>query len=244
MEKRIAPGRHYGETSGIMTRVFSKEKKGFHVILAALGDVHGNWPALNAVLAQIDDEGIQTVVNTGDCVTGHPWANEVIDCFRERNIATVQGEYDRQIARFMVRKRSLQARHDAEEFAEIEKTYQSCRSTNIEFLRGLPRQREIAIDGIPVALCHGTLASQAESLTEDDSDDRYLRQREISPAEIIVFGRTHVPHTRWAGGTLFVNPGSVGIPRGEEMRAGYAVISTESDPWQVEQRWVDYSAGD
>jgi len=224
-------------------RGFPKKKKGVHVILAALGDVHGNWPALNAVLAQIDDEGIQTVVNTGDCIVGHQWPNEVIACLHERAIVTVQGGLDRQVARFRVRKRSLQARHDAQEFAEIQNAYENCGSENLEFLGGLPRQRDITVDGIHVAVCHGTLASQAESLTEDDSDDRYLRQREIVPADIIVFGRTHVPHCRWVGGTLFVNPGSVGIPPGEEPRAGYAVISTESEPWEVEQRWVEYAPG-
>jgi len=230
-----------GPRAALAELVYPQIMKGVRVILAALGDLHGNWPALEAVLTQIDDEGIQTVVNTGDCIVGHQWSNEVIACLREREILTVQGGFDRQVARFMVRKRSLKARHDAQEFAEIERAYESCGSENLEFLGGLPRQHDITVDGIHVAVCHGTLASQAESLTEDEGDDRYLRQREILPADIIIFGRTHVPHWRWAGGTLFVNPGSVGMPLGEEPRAGYAVISTETDPWEVEQRWVEYA---
>lgn len=217
--------------------------EGYPLIVAALGDIHGNWPAFEAVISQIDDEGIQTVVNTGDCVVGHPWPNEVLGCLRDRGIVTVQGEFDRQVARFVVRKRSLQERHDAEEFAEIEGAYRCCSSANIEFLQSLPRQRESSVDGVHIVVCHGTLASQAESLTDGDSDDCFLRQREIVPADIIILGRTHISHSRLVGGTLFVNPGSVGVADGEEPRAGYAVISTESEPWEVEQRWVEYNPG-
>ena len=65
------------------------------MIFAAFGGVRGNLSALEAILAAVDAEGIQTLVNTGDCVVGGPAPNEVIELLRLRRIPTVQGQSDR-----------------------------------------------------------------------------------------------------------------------------------------------------
>jgi len=209
------------------------------MIFAALGDIHGNWPALERALRAIDKEGIQTIVNTGDSVAGHPWTNEVIECLAERNIPTVQGELDRRVLRFLRKRESLRERCGREEFAVLEDAFGSCTSRNLEYLRSLPRRRVLTLDGVEVALCHGTLASQSESLTADEDDNRYMRQREVLPAPIIVHGKTHIPGSRIVGGTLFVNPGSIGIPNDDDARASFAIVSTEEEPWTVDVRYLD-----
>ena len=52
-------------------------------MLAVFGDIHGNLPAFEVVLRDIDAAGIQAMVNTGDIVVGHPWGNEVVDIVRD-----------------------------------------------------------------------------------------------------------------------------------------------------------------
>ncbi len=69
------------------------------MLMAALGDIHGNLPALQAVLDAIDAEGIQTVVNTGDTVVGYPWPDDVIARLRERDVPSAQSESDRTVFR-------------------------------------------------------------------------------------------------------------------------------------------------
>lgn len=210
------------------------------MILAAIGDIHGNLPALEAVLHAIDEEGIQTLVNTGDCVFGHPWPNEVVERLRSRSVATVQGEADRRIVRFGRKRESLRARCTAEEFRALEETYGLCRSANLEYLRELPRRMTLSVDGIAVALCHGTLTSQDDQLDANDEQMRFQRQREIADATIVVCGKTHHGFVRSVEDTLFVNPGSVGMHPEGLARACYALISTEKDPWSAKLRWVDY----
>lgn len=211
------------------------------MILAALGDIHGNLPALEAVLAAIDSAGVQTVLNTGDCVVGQPWPNEVIELLRERDILSVQGELDRLALRFLRKRNTLSDRGlDAAMLDAIRETHETTRSANIEFLRGLPRCRVVTIDGIPIALCHGMPASQSDSLEADAPETKFRRQRETTGARIIVSGRTHKAFARMVDDALFVNPGSVGVPTGKAQRARYALVSTEDEPWAADLRWAAY----
>ena len=226
------------------------------MILAAIGDIHGNLFALEAVLAEIDAEGIQTIVNTGDCVAGHPWPNEVIQTLKARRIPTVQGNCDRHVLRAQRKRKGLMKRYGAASFEVLEEAHQACSAGSLEYLRALPRTLELTIDGVVVALCHGTPASQSERLFEHDEASRFQRQRECaSAAPLVICGATHQPYRRAVDGTLFVNPGSVGAPEdaaddlsvmggvGTEApaAASYALITTEEEPWHVEFHKVAYS---
>ncbi len=211
------------------------------MLIAVLGDIHGHYPALEAVWRHIEEEGIRTVLSTGDAVAGHPWPNETVDALQAWRIVSVQGEFDREAALYPRRAERLRARWPAQERAVLEQTHQATRSDNLEFLRGLPRSRRVEAEGLAICLCHGTPSSQAESLSPHDPDTRYRRARESANADIVVCGRTHAPHARSVDGALFVNPGSVAGPERPAGSAGYAVIDTDADPWQVTFQEVAYA---
>ncbi len=213
------------------------------MLLAVIGDIHGNLPALEAVLRRLDADGIQTVIHTGDAVAGFPWPNEVVDILREREIPSVQGEVDRRAAGFLRRPRA--ARHDVPDDlrAHLEWTYEALRSDNLEYLGTLPRHRVLTYEGIGVFLCHGTPTRPNDSLYEDDDESRFLRQREAANAPLVACGRSHEPFAREVTGTWFVNPGSVGIPSEGEALARFAVVNTEDEPWTVELAAVPYDLG-
>jgi len=203
------------------------------MLIAAIGNIHGNLPALEAVLREIDDAGIQTIVNTGDCVAGHPWSNEVIDLLRERSIPTVQGEQDRLVARFERKRKSLARDISRDECARIQEAYEAARSENLEFLAALPKQLFLTIDGISVCVCHGTPQGQNDVLHEEDDIGRFRRLREAANTDIIICGRSHTPFSRVVDNTLFVNPGAVGISAEGPRQATYVTISTETEPWEA-----------
>lgn len=209
------------------------------MIMAAIGGLYGNSPALHAVLEAIDAEGIQTIVNTGDCVVGHPWPNEVIECLRRRNVPTVQGQWDKRAATFLRKQETLRAKCSAVQFALLEETYRQASSENLEYLHALPHTRILVVDGIRIGLCHGTFTSQSETLHRDD-DALFRRQREIKPLPIIVCGGAHDGFVRTVDGTLFVNPGSAGAATDLSPRASYAIVSTEQEPFEAELRSVAY----
>lgn len=210
------------------------------MLLAAIGDIHGNLPALEAVLAAIDDAGIHTIVNTGDCVVGHPFPNEVIDLLRARRIPSIQGESDRLAARFERKKARIERETDPEQLTLIRETHEALRSGNLEYLAGLPRVLTLTVDGISICVCHGTPQSQSDALNEQDDLRTFRRVREAANTDIIICGRSHAPFAKRADNTLFVNPGSIGISVGEGNLAPYMVVSTETEPWEAQLHSVSY----
>lgn len=209
------------------------------MLIAVLGDIHGNHSALNAVLNDIDDIGILTIFHTGDCVCGHPGNRTVVDLLRQRNIPGAKGYWDHLLVRYIRKQKTIAAKKDPEQLALLDAAYNECTSAQIEYLNGLPRTGLHTIDAINIAVCHGTINSHQDVLAPDDDDAKYMRQRELQPARIIVSGSTHKPHARLLGDTLFVNPGSVGM--NDDGLARYAIISTEEDPWSAEFKAIPYS---
>ena len=210
------------------------------MILAAVGDIHGNLPDLEAVLEAIDEAGIHTIVNTGDCVVGFPWPNEAVDLLRRREILTVQGDRDRFAVRFLRKQQTLRKKWGDAEFRAVQWTHETARTDTLEYLRSLPRRGYLHLEGLGITVCHGTLTSQSEGLHPDDPESRFQRQWEEARSHVVILGRTHTPFQRWVGDTLFVNPGSVGI--NENGVARYALINTETNPWSVEFREARYDS--
>jgi len=207
------------------------------MILAAFGDIHGNWPALEAALKEIDDAGIRTLVCTGDLVAGYPYPNEVIDFLERRNLTTVQGSHDRLTASLIRSGGQTLKRASEEDAAAMRWTYDQLTSGNVEYLRALPRVQRITIDGVDVYVGHGAPDAVNDGIGDHTSAQRFERYRESARADIVIGGNTHHPFHRLVEDTLFVNPGSLGC---DERGAVYAVISTEDEPWTVEYRFVEY----
>lgn len=208
--------------------------------LAAIGDIHGNLPALEAVVAAIDDAGIQTIVNTGDAVVGHPWPNEVIALLRSRNIPSVQGELDRRVVHFLRKQETLRRKLSQDEFDALTKTFAAIQSNNLEFLRNLPRHRMLHVEGIDICVCHGTPTSQSDTLGEEDQPGKFRRVREMTNAHIVISGATHRPFSRTVDATLFVNPGAVGVATAGARTAVYAIVDTETEPWEARIQELSY----
>jgi putative phosphoesterase len=213
------------------------------VLLAALGDIHGNLPALEAVLRDVDDAGIQTILNTGDCVVGFPWPNEVVELVRDREIPTAQGELDRFAVRFTRKEKTFRDKWPHADYEALRWTHENTRSEYLEWLRGLPKTVSQTLEDITIVVCHGTLSSLSEQLLEEDPIERFERQRENANSRIVICGRTHRGFKRFVADTLFVNPGSVGMPSDAGSLASYAIIDTERNPWRVTHKRVVYDMG-
>lgn len=205
-----------------------------NMLLAVIGHVHGNAAALRAALAEINDEGIETVLNTGDSVVGGPEPGAVIDALIARGVVSVQGVADRLAVRYTRKRAALEQRHDAAELEAVKWAHEHLSADHLEYLQGLPRQRVLEIENVRIHLCHGVPSSQSGSLDKESDVLRFQRERELANTPLILFGREHRPFARWVDFTLFVNPGSVGAAQGLDGVAQYALIDTDEEPWTVE----------
>jgi predicted phosphodiesterase len=219
---------------------------GTRVRIAAVSDIHGNLPALEAVVADIGRHHIDQVVNLGDCLSGPLWPAETADWLIELDWPTLAGNHERQMLG-----PGAASLDNGDGFAAA-----SISATHRDWLAGLPPVMTLSDD---LFLCHGT----------PDGDDDYWLHRgkpgamrkatldEIAPSAtshlLALCGHTHVSRVVTLGdGRMIANPGSVGLPGFDEdelvpahmepvtPQACYLVAELNVEGWQVTLRTVAY----
>jgi predicted phosphodiesterase len=192
-------------------------------VLALLYDVHGNLPALEAVLADLGDA--DRYLLGGDYATSGPWPRETVERLKELDNATwIRGNVDRWLV----------DRDDAPApVGDIAaRTAELLGDDLVAELAGLPETAEVG----DTLFCHASPRSDMQSFGAEPGplDGELL---EGVTAKRVVFGHTHVQFQRAdSGGIELLNPGSVGMPWDGDHRAAYAVIDGDG----VECRRVEY----
>ena len=211
--------------------------------IAIFSDIHGNLPALEAVLADLAAQpGIDRSYCLGDLVGYAPFPNEVTARIRESGIPTIVGNYDDGTG--FDRDDCGCAYRDPEARALGDRSFAWTRAhvtpENKAFLRALPFETRLTLDGLRLLLVHGSPRRINEYLYEDRPDASFQRLAAASDADVIAFGHTHIPYTRRVDGVLFVNVGSVGKPKDGDPRACYAILETRDGTVDVHYRRVPY----
>jgi putative phosphoesterase len=169
------------------------------VRVAALYDVHANLPALEAVLAELEHGGVDTIVFGGDLTWG-PQPAETLTLIRSLpNARFVRGNCDR----------------------EPDEWERSCLTpAEVGFLQGLPESQ--VLEG--VLYCHATPRSDEEVVTPATPDERLKEILAGVEQPTVVVGHTHMQQDRQIGDVRFVNAGSVGLPYEGELAAFWALV--------------------
>lgn len=214
--------------------------------LAIFSDIHANLPALQAVRAHIEAGNFDAVVCLGDLGGYASQPNEVQAEIMAMGCPTLMGNYDENVG-FEGEDCGCQYTKPFDlEMSQISFLWTRDHTTDDHkaWLRGLPRELRIEIEGVRVLLCHGSPRSNTEYLFENRSD-AYLRQfasggSEDAQADVIVFGHTHVPYHRVVEGVHFINTGSVGRPKDGDPRAGYASLEVSASRNVATQIRLEY----
>lgn len=219
--------------------------------VALISDIHGNLPALEAVLAAIDARNdLATTYHLGDLVGYAPWPNEVVALLTARAIAGVAGNYDSTVATDYTHCgcRYEDPRQEALAHRSYEWTRQQVSAPTKQALGALPFRLDVLprgghAGGPRLILVHGTPTLNTLYWTEDRSDDfcrKMIAQAGGRSGDLIAFGHTHKPWHRVADGVHLVNTGSVGRPKDHDPRAGYVVVDFRADEVGVEFHRVEY----
>jgi putative phosphoesterase len=201
--------------------------------IGIISDIHGNLPALEAVLQDIKARRLDAVYCLGDLVGYAPFPNEVTERIRAQGIPTIIGNYDDGVG--FDRDECGCAYRDPIERQLGDQSFAWSKAhvtaENKAFLRRLVKELRFDADGKRVLLVHGSPRKINEYLFEDRPVSSFQRLAASSDADIIVFGHTHRPYTKVVDGTLFVNAGSVGKPKDGDWRACYALLEpTAGEP--------------
>lgn len=193
--------------------------------IALIGDVHANLPALETVLAHAAGEGAQAVWNIGDMVGYNAFPEEVVRRLRERaDVTSILGNYDQKALKAPEKLYKWAGNKDPRKVQSFLWSYEQLSEASRAYLRGLPQQSELLVEGWRVLLAHGSPASIDEHLFIDTPEERMRALAAMTPAQIVVVGHSHQPFLRPVGETWFVNTGSVGRPDDGDPRAAYALL--------------------
>ena len=181
--------------------------------VAALYDIHGNLPALEAVLQDVRQAGVDQIIVGGDVLPG-PIPRETIACLRDLDIPTqfIQGNGDREV---LAQRRGAQSSTPLpEQVLEVLRwTAQQLHPEDEQMLASWPQTLHFEIPGLGgVLFCHATPRNDTEIFTRLTSDDRLFPVFEGVNAPLVICGHTHMQFDRMVGRTRVVNAGSVGMP--------------------------------
>ena len=171
--------------------------------LAVLGDVHANLPALQAVLAAIDQRGIANGAFTGDLVMRGPDPERCVREVMRTGWPCAMGNTDGKVT-----KREPDPDHPkAMRVGSRAWTATHLSETSLRFLSTLPAVVRVDLGGWKVAVVHGDPAGTIDATTSKRLLAAIARGLD---ADCVVSGHSHRPLIREEAGCLFVNPGSVG----------------------------------
>jgi predicted phosphodiesterase len=211
------------------------------VKIAVISDIHGNLLALEAVLADIDERGVDLIVNLGDILSGPLLPRETADLLMALDVPTISGNHERQLLELDSEDMGASDRYARDTITQAQR----------DWLQALPPVMRPAAD---VFMCHATPQNDVDCYLEDIVDGelrpaplRAIEERTGScDAALILCGHTHIPRlSRLHSGQIIVNPGSVGIQAYEGHHPGphtveigsphgrYAIAERSSGTWTV-----------
>ncbi|MCL2102757.1 MAG: metallophosphatase family protein [Syntrophorhabdaceae bacterium] len=216
--------------------------------IAVLSDIHANWDALSAAVAEIRRRGIDRIFHLGD-LTGYGAEPEICVCWAmEYAAGGVYGNHD-EVACDLAEGENFQ--EAAREAALWSRDHLSGESK--EYLAGLPSRFEVFGDAL---LVHGSLGNVSRYIYSIDQAAKEMESPLCAPGTPAFFGHTHiacgfvrredgcvqtVPFRKFRVGRrerAFLNPGSVGQPRNRNRNASFLLYDT--DLREVEWVWIPY----
>jgi putative phosphoesterase len=212
--------------------------------ITIFGDIHGNLPALEAVLANMEERGLtDNRYCLGDLVGYGVWPNEVVEAIRQRQIPTIMGNYDQGVGHDSddcgCAYRTPEARALGERSIAWSNAHTS--AENKAYLRQLVEQIPLQLGELKVLLVHGSPRRINEYLYEDRPESSLERLMDQAGADVLVCGHTHLPyHRQLASGRHVINAGSVGKPKDNNPDACYLVLSAQGRDLTVEFIRVPY----
>jgi putative phosphoesterase len=207
--------------------------------IALLSDVHGNLPALQAVLDSLQGSQPDILAVAGD-LTGGPHSNEVIQLLLDRKAVMILGNSDLGLLRYK-RGDVPPEWQTSTQFGLLRWNARNLSDINFQILLDLPEQYVINPPGVDsIHLVHGSPRDPYESIYPDRDLSLFDLLLQMIDQPVLVCGHTHEQWFLRRNGKLAVNPGSVSGPLNGVVGAQCALIDWTDKQWQVELLTVPY----
>lgn len=189
--------------------------------IAFISDIHGNFPALSAVLDDIAERKVDSTYCLGDLVGYYSQINEVIDVIRQKNIPCIIGNHDYALIHnngIIPRSRTCTN--------VLTKQLEYISSPNLSFLKTLPDSLIIEDNKNKIMAVHGGLNDYIDEYIQEITESYFSS---LDPTiSYVVTAHNHKADIQHFSKVHYANTGSVGQPRDHDPRASYLLYDNGS----------------
>jgi putative phosphoesterase len=205
--------------------------------VAIISDIHGNQVALEAVLQDLERQpAVDHLVVAGDLCLNGPCPQEVLETVRGLHCPVLQGNVDFEVVNKAPGKGEKKRN-------TVAWTREQIGQAGIDYLASLPHSHRIANShGNDLLIVHANPLNLEDAIFPNASDSELERLLGDLDNAIgaMAFGHLHIAYTRTWRHLFLVNVGSCGLPRDEDLRASYAILSWQANGWVAEIHRVAY----
>jgi predicted phosphodiesterase len=207
---------------------------------AVIADLHGNVPATEAVLADLERVQPDRVIVGGDLVNRGPQSRAVVERIAPLGWEAISGNHDTWFISLW-RGEGLPEGWEAPWWTPARLAVASLTPENISWLERLPSSLRVELPGAePALVVHGSPRDNREGMGRMRSDEQIRAALAGVEEKTVIGAHIHYPYEREVDGTQAVVVGAVGCPFNRDINAQYGLFTWEDGRWRVEHRSVPY----
>lgn len=212
-----------------------------------LADLHGNFPALEAIDRALDCASFDHIVNCGDSLVYAPFPNETLRWLQQRRVLSIRGNTDNKVVEILCGNVPKKPKKE-EKRIMYTSTAASLDEQSRRHLLAMPETARLVLaeggkqdDGdLILGIYHGSPADPEEFLFADTPDSRFAELAGKVHCRLVVTGHSHSPYHKIVAGVHFINPGSAGRMFDGDPRAGCAIVDIVGETIAVHHLRIDY----
>jgi diadenosine tetraphosphatase ApaH/serine/threonine PP2A family protein phosphatase len=205
-----------------------------------IADLHGNLPALDAVLADIECVQPDRVVVVGDFVNRGPQGRAVLERIAPYGFSSISGNHDTWLAS-LARGHNRPPEWETSWWTPVRLAVAELTPEWVAYLEALPATLRVELPGAaPIRLVHGSPRGSRDGMGRLRSDADVLEALAGVEERTVIGAHIHYPYEREVGGRHVVVVGAVGCPFNGDVNAQYGLFTWEGDAWRFAHRSVPY----
>ncbi len=207
--------------------------------ILVLSDIHGNYPALEAITEATQGEQFTQVLNCGDTTVYAPFPNECLKWLRDHKALSIRGNTDNKIIR-LVQGKSFKKPAKSDKRCMYTSTFAALDEAARADLLAMPKRSALEAQGWRIGLFHGSPEDDEEFLFSDTPKKRFAELAKTCGHDLVLTGHSHSPYHKHIEGVHFINPGSAGRMFDGDPRASFAILEPGNGTLDVQLLRVSY----
>ncbi|MGE5262478.1 MAG: metallophosphoesterase family protein [Acidobacteriota bacterium] len=211
--------------------------------LAVLSDIHGNLPALEAVLCDLAQFSVDQVIVAGDVINWGPFSAQVVQRITREGWTVMRGNHEFYLLDQQT-PRALPEWDDVSSFPLLPWLHRQLNGSWQDVIDGWPDTVCLhSPDAPPLSVFHGSPMNPRDPIYPTTTEDEIQTLFAGVDETFLVTGHTHLAMDRRVGRWRVLNPGSVGVPLDGKLSAGYMLLDGDAAGWRPSFRRVPFDYG-